>query len=215
MKPSTIFEYNNKNKLLKRIMKNQKFTTQIIAGKYRGKKLELPSLDVTRSSKSRLKESFFNVLQYDIIDKIFVEAFAGSGSIGLEAISRDAKRAYFVEIDRNSYSILTRNCKEVEADKCQTMFGDTFVQLPSIIASLKNSSDELIVYIDPPFDYREGMDDIYEKSFEMVRQIENNNIFLICFEHVSSLDIPEELGLFKMFKQKKFGKSTLSYYQYK
>ncbi len=194
-------------------MKNQKLTTQIIAGKYKGKKLELPSLDVTRSSKARLKESFFNVLQFDIIDKVFIEAFAGSGSIGLEAISRDAKRAYFVEIDKNSYNILVQNCKAIEPNKCQTMLGNTFVQLPSIISSLKNSEDELVVYIDPPFDYREGMEDIYEKSFDVVREIENDNVFLICFEHVSSIEVPETLGKFTLFKQKKFGKSTLSYFQ--
>lgn len=195
-------------------MKKNILTTQIIAGKYKGKKLELPSLDVTRSSKARLKESFFNVLQFDICDKVFVEAFAGSGSIGLEAVSRDAKRAYFVEMNRNSYNILTKNCRAIEPEKCQTMFGDTFVQLPSIIESLKNSSDELIVYIDPPFDHREGMEDIYEKAFEIVKNIENKNIFMITFEHISTLAMPEVLGQFTLTKTKKFGKSSLSYYSY-
>lgn len=193
-------------------MKINKPTTKIIAGKYRGKVLELPSLDVTRSSKSRLKESLFNVLQFEIIDKVFIECFAGSGSIGLEAVSRDAKRAYFVELDRNSYKILTKNCNAVEPNKCQTMLGDTFIQTPSILTNLKNSSDELIVYIDPPFDFREGMDEIYEKSFEMVRNIENDNIFMIIIEHVSTLEIPEILGKFKLNKTKKFGKSSLSYF---
>lgn len=197
-------------------MKNNNIlTTQIIAGKYKGKKIELPSLDVTRSSKARLKESFFNVLQFDVIDKIFIEAFAGSGSIGLEAISRDAKRAYFIEKDKNSYSTLVRNCNLIEASKCQTMHADTFIQLPSILNSLKNSNDELIVYIDPPFDFRDGMEDIYEKSFEIVRNIKNENIYMITFEHVTSLEMPEELGLFKLKKTKKFGKSSLSYYIYK
>ena len=50
-------------------------TTKIIAGAYKGKVLNLPSLDVTRSSKAVLKESVFNVLQFDIIDKIFIESF--------------------------------------------------------------------------------------------------------------------------------------------
>ncbi|RXJ59995.1 16S rRNA (guanine(966)-N(2))-methyltransferase RsmD [Candidatus Marinarcus aquaticus] len=196
-------------------MKNQKLHTHIIAGKYRGKRLELPSLDVTRSSKARLKESFFNVLQFDIIDKIFIEAFGGSGSIGLEAISRDAKRAYFIEKDKNSYNILVKNCKAIEAQKCQTFFGDTFKELPTILNSLKNSTDELVVYIDPPFDYREGMSDVYEHSFKMVEQIENDNIFLICFEHESSIEVPQTLGLFEQYKSKRFGKSTLTYYQQK
>ncbi len=195
-------------------MKHNKPTTKIIAGKYKGKVLELPSLDVTRSSKARLKESLFNVLQFDIIDKIFIESFAGSGSIGLEALSREAKRAYFVELDKNSYKILTRNCKSVEADSCQMMLGDTFIQTPLIINSLKNSDDELIVYIDPPFDYRDGMDDIYTKSFEMVEKIDNDNIYMVIIEHVSSLEMPEILGKFSLDKTKKFGKSSLSYYTY-
>ncbi len=193
-------------------MKINKPTTKIIAGKYKGKTLDLPSLDVTRSSKSRLKESLFNVLQFDVINKIFIESFAGSGSIGLEAVSRNAKRAYFVEFDKKSYNILLNNCKKIDINKCQTILGDTFVQTPTILNSLKNSQDEIILYIDPPFDFREGMSEIYTKSFEMVKNIENTNIFMIIFEHVSTLDIPKELGKFTLKKTKKFGKSSLSYF---
>ena len=195
-------------------MKTEKPTTKIIAGKYKGKILELPSLDVTRSSKARLKESLFNVLQFDIIDKIFIESFAGSGSIGLEAISRDAKRSYFVELNKNSYQILLKNCRAVDMQKCQTVQGDTFIQTPSILESLKNSNDEVILYVDPPFDYREGMDNIYEKSFVMIENIENENIFMIIIEHESSLELPAILGKFSLNKTKKFGKSSLSYYLY-
>ena len=194
-------------------MKKNILTTQIIAGKYKGKKIELPSLDVTRSSKARVKESFFNVLQFDIIDKVFIEAFAGSGSIGLEAVSRDVKKSYFIELNKSSYNILVNNCKSIDINKCQTMMGDTFVQLPSILNSLKNSSDELIVYIDPPFDYRDGMEDIYEKSFDLVKEIENDNIMMICFEHVSTVEVPDVLGKFEKYKSKKFGKTTLTYFR--
>lgn len=195
-------------------MKTEKPTTKIIAGKYKGKILELPSLDITRSSKARLKESLFNVLQFDIIDKIFIESFAGSGSIGLEAISRDAKRSYFVELNKNSYQILLKNCRAVDMQKCQTVQGDTFIQTPLILESLKNSNDEVILYVDPPFDYREGMDNIYEKSFVMIENIENENIFMIIIEHESSLELPAILGKFTLNKTKKFGKSSLSYYLY-
>lgn len=195
-------------------MKKSLPTTKIIAGKYKGKVLDLPSLDVTRSSKAALKESLFNVLQFDIMDKVFVEAFAGSGSIGLEAISRGATRSYFIELDRNSYQILIKNCKSIDIEKCQTVQGDSFVQTPMIMNFLKNSSDELILYIDPPFNYRDGMEDIYEHSFDIVRNLENNNVFLIVFEHVSTLEMPEVLGKFSLNKTKKFGKSSLSYYSY-
>ncbi len=195
-------------------MKTDKPTTKIIAGKYKGKILELPPLDVTRSSKARLKESLFNVLQFDIIDKIFIESFAGSGSIGLEAISRDAKRAYFIELNKNSYQILLKNCRSVDMEKCQTVQGNTFVQTPLILEFLKNSKDEIVLYVDPPFDYRDGMDDIYEKSFQMIENIENDNIYLIIIEHATSLEMPEILGKFSLHKTKQFGKSSLSYYSY-
>lgn len=195
-------------------MKTDKPTTKIIAGTHKGKVLELPSLDVTRSSKSMLKESLFNVLQFDIIDKIFIESFAGSGSVGLEAISRGATRAYFIELDKNSYQILLKNCKLVDIEKCQTIQGNTFVQTPLILDFLRNSKDEIVLYVDPPFDYREGMEDIYKKSFHMIEEITATNIFMIVVEHVSSLEIPEVLGKFSLDKTRKFGKSALSYYSY-
>lgn len=195
-------------------MKTDKPTTKIIAGTHKGKVLELPSLDVTRSSKSMLKESLFNVLQFDIIDKIFIESFAGSGSVGLEAISRGATRAYFIELDKNSYQILLKNCKLVDIEKCQTIQGNTFVQTLLILDFLRNSKDEIVLYVDPPFDYREGMEDIYKKSFHMIEEITATNIFMIIVEHVSSLEIPEVLGKFSLDKTRKFGKSALSYYSY-
>ena len=192
-----------------------KQTTKIIAGAYKGKVLSLPSLDVTRSSKAVLKESVFNVLQFDIIDKIFIESFAGSGSIGLEAISRGAKRAYFIELDKKSYSILVKNCKSINIEKCQTIQGNAFVQTPLILEFLKNSKEEVILYVDPPFDYREGMEDIYDKSFRMIENIENSNIFKIIIEHESKLEVPKILGKFSLEKTRKFGKSSLSYFSYK
>ena len=190
-------------------------TTKIIAGTYKGKVLSLPSLDVTRSSKAVLKESVFNVLQFDIIDKIFMKSFAEIGYIGLVAISRGAKRAYFIELDKKSYSILVKNCKSINIEKCQTIQGNAFVQTPLILEFLKNSKEEVILYVDPPFDFREGMEDIYDKSFRMIENIENSNIFKIIIEHESKLEVPKILGKFSLEKTRKFGKSSLSYFSYK
>lgn len=192
-------------------MKN-KATVQIIAGKYKNKTLQLPPLDTTRSTKSRLKESFFNVLQYDIIDTLFIEAFGGSGSIGLEAISRGAKHSYFCEIDKNSYKVLQQNSKSIDPQNTTTFLGNTFEKVPMILDQLKNKNDEIILYIDPPFDIREGMDDIYSQCFKMVEAIENNNIMMVVFEHKTGLELPQQLGKFIQYKNKKFGKSSLTYY---
>ncbi|MEA3512355.1 MAG: 16S rRNA (guanine(966)-N(2))-methyltransferase RsmD [Campylobacterota bacterium] len=189
-----------------------KAVTKIVGGKYKGRILDLPSLDATRSSKSILKESFFNVLQFDIIDTLFIEAFGGSGGIGLEALSRGAKHSYFCEIDKNSYRILQNNCEAIEPENCTTIYGDSFDKIPSLLEQLKSTNDEVILYLDPPFDFRDGMDDIYEKTFNIVRDITNKNVILVTFEHMTGLEMPESLGKFSQFKTKKFGKSSLTYY---
>ena len=195
-------------------MAKNKLTTRIIAGKYKGKHLSLPSLDSTRSSKSILKESFFNVLQFDVVDSIFIEAFGGSGSIGLEAISRGASEAFFVEIDKRAYRTLNDNCNSIDSSKCTTILGDSFEVIPNIVNNqLKNTTSPIILYVDPPFDYREGMGEIYHNTFKMVKSLENENIMMIVFEHKTELSMTENIGKFKQYKSKKFGNSTLSYYK--
>lgn len=191
-------------------MKKNKITTKIIGGKYKSRVLELPSLDVTRSSKSILKESFFNVLQFDIIDTLFIEGFGGSGAIGLEALSRGASHSYFCEIDKNSFKVLQRNCESIDKENTTCLFGDTFEKLPNILKSINNK--EIILYLDSPFEFRDGMNNIYQKTFDMVSSITNKNIALIAFEHMSELKLPDKLGIFSKYKNKKFGKSSLTYF---
>jgi 16S rRNA (guanine(966)-N(2))-methyltransferase RsmD len=190
-----------------------KISNKIIAGKYKNKKILLPSLEVTRSTKSIVKESFFNVLQFDIIDTIFIEAFGGSGSIGLEALSRGAKEAYFIEKDPNSYKILEINCKNIDAQHSHLFLGDTFEILPNLVNNILNNKQDIIIYLDPPFDFRSGFNDIYQKTFNMIQNLNNDKIFLIAIEHKSGLNIPNNIGAFQLYKSKKFGKSSISYYQ--
>lgn len=194
-------------------MKNSKnITTQIIAGKYKGKVLELPSLEVTRSSKAILRESFFNKIQFDIIDANLVELFGGSGSIGLEAISRGANKVYFFEKDRNSFEVLSRNIKATDPASCEAVLGDVFEEFPKLLKRIKESDERFFFYADPPFSFREGMDDIYEKSLALIASIPKEHTELIAIEHMTGLELPEMIGAYQLQKSKKFGKTTLSYY---
>ena len=147
------------------------------------------------------------------MDAIFIEAFGGSGSIGLEALSRGAKHSYFCEINKKSYKTLQKNCDLINSNDCTTILGDTFEKIPKLFEQLKNGDEEIVVYIDPPYEFREGMDDIYEKSFDIVRYISNENVVLVTFEHMTGLDMPDKLGKFNLYKTKKFGKSSLTYYR--
>lgn len=194
-------------------MAKNKFTTQIIAGDYKGKKLELPDLEVTRSSKAIIKESFFNRLQFDIIDANFVEFFGGSGSIGLEALSRGAKKVYFFEKDERSFKTLKSNIESLDPSRCEAMKGDVFVNFPSLLERLKKHDEEVYFYADPPFSIRDGMDDIYDKTLAMIASIPVDIIALLAIEHMTGLELPETIGELTLSKSKKFGKTTLSYYE--
>ena len=183
--------------------------TNIIGGKYRGKRLELASLNTTRSTKSILKESFFNTVQFDIVDKIFFEVFGGSGTMGLEAISRGAKIAYFIEIDKNAYKTLNKNINSIDKTKCEAFLGDSFKLYSNVISKIDEPG---FIYFDPPFDIRENMQDIYEKTISLIENTPKEKVELITIEHISNRDFPEIIGSFKKIKEKKFGKSKLTYY---
>jgi len=190
-------------------MKNSIYTT-INGGKYKGKKLLLPSLKTTRSTKSIIKESFFNTVQFEIIGKNFIEVFAGSGSMGLEALSRGAKKTYFIEKDPEAYKVLLQNIKSLKVqDKSEVINADSFIQFPKVINSIKEKS---YFYFDPPFEIRDGMDEIYDKSYKLIESIPTKICELIAVEHRSGVKLPEKIGKYKLKKNKKFGKTTISYF---
>ncbi len=191
----------------------KRLTTRIIGGKFKGKRLQLPSKEVTRSSKNILKEALFNILQFDIVDKNFVEVFGGSGSIGLEALSRGAQKVYFIEKDRNSFEILKENTKVCDESRCIVRYGDAFEVLWDIVEELKREKKKAYFYFDPPFAIREGFEDIYEKVAQVIKRLPKEVVEAIIIEHMTKYDFAEELGSFSLYKKRKFGKSSLSFYR--
>jgi len=195
-------------------MKNKPLVKKIVSGKYKGKTLLLPSKTTTRSSKSIVLESFFNTIQFEIIDAVFVEVFSGSGSIGLEALSRGAKEILFMEKDRDALAVLKKNIAQTDPSACEIFAGDSFENIGAVMKTLKRKNTDAYIYIDPPFSIREGMEDIYEKMLKLIASLPKECVKLIIIEHMSSLKIPHAIGEFKTKKSKKFGKTTLTYLQY-
>jgi len=188
------------------------FTTAITGGTYKGKKIEIPDIFTTRSSKGILKESLFNTLQFDIIDKNFIEVFSGSGSIGLEALSRGAGAAYFMEYNRTAYKFLEANTKHIDPHKSHLFYGDSFENFASVYSMVKKSVQKTYFYFDPPFSTRDGMDDIYDKTIALIESIEKDVAEMVIVEHMSNLTMPKHIGNFIQSKRKKFGRSAITYY---
>ena len=188
------------------------FTTTISAGSHKGKKIEIPDIFTTRSSKGILKESLFNTLQFDIIDKNFVEVFSGSGSIGLEALSRGAGQAYFMEYNKTAYRCLEENVKCIDPSRSHLFYGDSFEKFETVNEMVKRSDEKTYFYFDPPFATRDGMDDVYDKTIALIETIEPKVCEMVIVEHMTNLSMPENIGNLIQKKRKKFGRSTLTYY---
>jgi len=188
------------------------FSTPIIAGRYKGKKIAIPAIDTTRSSKSILRESFFNSISYEVVDSNFVELFAGSGSVGLEALSRGAKKSYFLEQNKTVFRLLNENINSVDVQNSTAIQGDTFKLFEPLYKQLKEEGQDTFFYFDPPFSIREGMDDIYNKCIDLIAQIEDKFAKMVIVEHMTNIVLPKTIGSLGLVKYKKFGKSSLSYY---
>jgi len=193
-------------------MKTKPLTKKIISGKYKGKTLLLPSLETTRSSKAIVLESFFNTIQFDIIDATFVELFSGSGSIGLEALSRGAKEIIFMEKDKNAIKTLKKNIAQTNPSATEVIEGDTFSNITQVSKKLQKKSEKAFFYIDPPFSYREGMEEIYNNMLKLIENLPKEIVLLIIIEHMSELKLPDAIGEFHKKRTKKFGKTSLTYY---
>jgi 16S rRNA (guanine(966)-N(2))-methyltransferase RsmD len=195
-------------------MAKEKFLTKkIVAGKYKNKLLKLPPLQTTRSSKGIVLESFFNTVQFEIIDSTFVEVFSGSGSIGLEALSRGAAEVIFMEKDKKALKILKENIDSLDPKNCEVYSGDSFINIKQVVSLLQKQNKEAYFYIDPPFSFREGFEDIYDKTIHLIASLPQEVVKLIAIEHMTGLDLAEKIGVYEKKKTKKFGKTSLTYYE--
>ena len=121
---------------------------RIIAGKHRGRRLEVPAGDRVRPTAERLREALFSILQHrapPLTGARFVDLFAGSGAVGLEALSRGAVQLTAVESDRTAAAALRRNVEKLgESDRVKVVIGDA-----TRLARAAEPAD--LVYLDPPY----------------------------------------------------------------
>jgi 16S rRNA (guanine966-N2)-methyltransferase len=140
---------------------------RIIAGERRGHKIDGPKGQGTRPTSDLVRESVFNILRDAVVDRIVVDLFAGTGALGLEALSRGAARAIFVERNRENVGLIYRNLATLRyEDRVRVLATDAYRWARSF-----TPVDEapMVVMIDPP--YRD-----YESKPGRVRQMLNDLI---------------------------------------
>ncbi len=188
------------------------FEAPILGGVHKGKKIHIPDIATTRSSKAILRESLFDTVQFEIADAPFVEVFAGSGSVGLEALSRGARHGYFIEKNRDVFLVLQENIRRISSARATAIAGDSFVHFPPLLQRLAEERAPAYFYFDPPFSIRKGMEAVYDRTLALIASIDPLLCKKVIIEHMTRWEFPERIGSLYLEKQKRFGKSSLSYY---
>lgn len=181
---------------------------RVIAGIAKGRQLIAPAGMNTRPITAKIKEALFNILQNHIVNANFLDLFAGSGSIGIEAISRGAHMVVFVEKDRKAVEAIRKNLATCRfTDNCELYQDDVFHR----IVWLKNNDYRFdIIYLDPPF----TVDKIFLPVMEMLSDkciVSDDGI--IAIRTKKEKEMPAIIGSLQKFKLKTYGISSIHFYQ--
>ncbi len=177
---------------------------RVIAGEFRGRRLISPDNYDIRPTSDKVKEAVFSML-YPYMDgeTIFVDVFSGSGGMGLEAISRGVKRAYFSDQGKDALRLIKDNIKLCRADSRGVILAGDF---RSNISRLPEKAD--IFFVDPP--YADGyILPAVDAILDADKLAEGG---LIVCEHDKHEQLPEEYRGLRAIKDKRYGKTGITIY---
>ena len=179
---------------------------KIISGKFKGTKLFLPQNKNTRPLKNIVKEAIFNLLNHSnkfsikLEEKYILDLFSGTGSFGLECLSRGARHVTFVEKNENAIEILNQNIKKLKLEKKVLIINKSVYNFTNTTLKVPYK----LVFLDPP--YKEINIAIIIDLLKKKEKLDKNVLFVI-HRHKKSKDIfPKN---FKIFDEKKYGLSKI------
>lgn len=184
---------------------------KIITGTARGMNLETLEGEATRPTTQRVKEAVFSMIQFEIDNTCVLDLFAGSGQMGLEALSRGAKKATFCDVSRDAIDIVIRNAKKTKLfDRCRISACD----YNQMIRGLAGKEKYDIIFIDPP--YKEKIIcDILRKLIKA--DVMSDGCIIVCESGYEDIfDGEEDLaGRFEISKKSKYSVSYITLLRYK
>ena len=184
---------------------------RIIAGEFRGRRLLAPETDATRPITDRVKQSLFDILTPLIPDAKVYDCFAGTGSMGLECLSRGAAVATFFEADRSAGKRLAKNIATLGVgDRSKVVAGDVFRWFDAHPGIAKDAAADLI-FLDPPYRFLRERPDPLQR---LARHFAESHLKLggtVIFRHDASdqLDLP----LLKCTDARTYGGMVLQFLQ--
>lgn len=177
---------------------------RVITGSARGRRLETLEGEDVRPTSDRVKEAVFSIIQFETEGRVFLDLFAGSGQMGIEALSRGAEAAYFVDNSKKSLDTVRRNLKTVKLEDRAKVFQMDF---RSFLAANSKSFD--IVFLDPP--YKTGA---LQESLELVPDAVKDTGVIIA-ENPLDEEVFSQYGDFVLDRQYRYGKIKISTFRHK
>lgn len=175
---------------------------RVITGSARGRKLKAPEGFDVRPTSDGVKEAIFSAIQFEIEGRTVLDLFAGSGQLGIEAISRGAKKAVFVDSSQTSIKLIKENIEHVGFEKQAEV-----INMPNT-AFLRTTRETFdIALLDPPYERK-----LIQKSLPALTSIMSDEGVIVC-EHEIECRLPEEVNGFVIVKSKKHGKTGLTIYR--
>jgi 16S rRNA (guanine966-N2)-methyltransferase len=169
---------------------------RVIGGEFRSRVLKtLPGLN-TRPTPDRLREALFNILKPRIAGAEFMDAYAGSGAVGIEALSRGARRTIFIENNRAAVDVLRLNLDSLQIEKRAEVFTS------KAIVILKRMSAD-IAFLDPP----------YELESEYALALSVIQVPFVLAQHSSRFALEPEYGRLRRVRVLKQGDNSISFYE--
>ncbi len=189
-------------------MPNQSINhVRIIGGSLRSRKVSFPDADGLRPTADRIRETLFNWLQFDLQGKHCLDLFAGSGVLGIEALSRGAASTLFIEKNPQAANLLASNLKQLELDSGIVQCGDALKWISQTAGDTRKFD---IVFIDPPF--------ASNYLSELITLLDQQPIFdsycKLYIESPISFDEIPALKNWTQLKAKKAGKVFFSLWQF-
>ena len=184
---------------------------RIIAGQFRSRRLaSLPGKDI-RPTSDRLRETLFNVLTPGnpaaLEGSVWLDLFAGTGAVGIEALSRGAAMVYFVDSSKHAVELIRRNLQSLGVNRWFQVLQQKSEQ--AISALERQQVRPNFIFLDPPYALR----DAYQKTLERLGNSELSEKALVVAEHEKKNDLAEEYGELQRIRRLEQGDAALSFYR--
>lgn len=181
---------------------------RVISGTARGRTLKAVPGTTTRPTTDKVKEAIFSMIGPYFDGGVVLDLFAGTGGLGIEALSRGMDKAIFIDADRKAIDTIQANLQTVKLSEQAEVYRNDSIRALKKLATRPLKLD--LVFLDPPYVMR-NMDEVVDE-LQQVNLVDDTTVIVI--EHDASVTYPQHIGQFTCTRRAEYGDTAISIYRY-